>query len=86
MRLYKEIENEYILAIGEGVNGKEISREEYDNILSVIRDRPTAQNGYEYRLKENLTWELFEVDDIQEEDGEISDSDALAIITGGAAV
>lgn len=83
MRLYKEIENEYILAIGEGVNGKEISREEYDNILSVIRDRPTAQNGYEYRLKENLTWELFEVDDIPEEDGEISDSDALSIITGG---
>ena len=47
MRLYKEIENEYILAIGEGVNGKEISREEYDNILSVIRDRPTAENGFE---------------------------------------
>lgn len=82
MRYYKQIENEELAAIGTGSDGEEITKEEYENILSVIRDRPTPEAGYDYRLKADLTWELVELPP-EDEDPEISDSEVLNIILGG---
>ena len=82
MRYYKQIENEELVAIGTGSDGEEITKEEYENILSVIRDRPTPEAGYDYRLKADLTWELVELPP-EDEDPEISDSEVLNIILGG---
>lgn len=66
MRYYKNVEDTYILAIGTGVGGEEITQKEYENILSVIRNRPTAETGYDYRLHTDLTWELVEVPVVEE--------------------
>lgn len=86
MRHYKQIENESILAIGTGYGGIGITPEEYAQIMAAIQNRPEAPQGYDYRLKTDLTWEQYALPDPEPEtetDGEISDSEALAIILGG---
>lgn len=84
MRYYKTIESDYILAIGTGYGGIEITPEEYAQIMAAIQNRPEPPQGYDYRLKTDLTWEQYALPDPEPEtDGEISDSEALAIILGG---
>lgn len=80
MRYYKVISNEYILAIGTGNGGEEITKAEYNEILSVIQSRPN--NGYGYRLKTDLTWERYELP--IEEDPELTEEETLDILLGGA--
>lgn len=55
---YKMVCDGYILGIGTGAGGVQIKKPEYNMILYVIRTRPEAPEGYEYRLREDLTWEL----------------------------
>lgn len=81
MRYYKVIFNEYILAVGTGNGGEEITETEYNEIHSVIQNRP-AQDGYGYRLKTDLTWEQYELP--VEEDPELTEEEALDILLGGA--
>ena len=81
---FKNIENGYIGAIGTGSGGEEITQEEYENILSVIRNRPTPEAGYDYRLKTDITWEPVELPPVSE-DKEISADEALKIILWGEA-
>lgn len=81
---YKIIEGEYITAIGTGIGDAEIAQEEYENILSIIRNRPTPEEGYTYRLRTDLTWEMVEAP-VEPVDDEISDAEALDIILGGEA-
>ncbi len=83
MRYYVEFADDRIVAVGTGVGGEEITKEEYENILSVIRFAPIAEHGYAYHLKKDLTWELVELPSAPEYDPEISDEEALAIILGG---
>ena len=54
----KNIENGYIKSIVKGVNNGNISESEYNQIMSIINNRPIAPEGYDYLLKDNLTWEL----------------------------
>ena len=84
-RYYKQTDSMYILAIGVGAGGIEISADEYSEILSVIQNRPTAE-GKGYRLKADLTWEEYDPPTVPEpsDDDEITDTEALQIITGGA--
>lgn len=82
MRYCKTIEDGYLTAIGTGPGGEEITQEEYDHILAIIRSCPAAEAGYMYRLKANLTWELVPAPQ-EVADPEISDSEALDIILGG---
>lgn len=82
-RYYKLIEGAYIIAIGTGLDGEEITKEEYDAILDLIIARPVPDAGYDYILKTDMTWELVEVPVVEEEEQEISDSEALNIILGG---
>jgi hypothetical protein len=67
MRYYKLIYNGYIQRIGVGDGGIEITQEEYKNLFNLIQTKPIAESGYGYRLKEDLTWELFELPVIPEE-------------------
>lgn len=82
VKFYKNLDGDYITLIGTGNGDVEITQEEYDQILSVIRSRPVAEPGYMYKLKTDLTWERVEAPTV-ETDPEISDSEALEIITGG---
>lgn len=80
---FKIVEDGYISLVGTGSGDGEISWEEYETILSAIRNRPVSEPGYVYKLRTDLTWELCEVPPIEEADEEIPDSEALSIILGG---
>jgi hypothetical protein len=80
MRHYKIIENGYLTAIGKGYDGIEITEAEYNELLELIRNRPTADAGYDYLLKEDLTWELVEVPVVEPTDEEISGDELLTMI------
>ena len=84
MRYYKIITDGYLVAVGSGSGGTEITEAEYAELLNIIRSKPVATEGYDYRLKTDLTWELYELPPMPIEDEEISDTEALNIITGGA--
>lgn len=85
MRYYKNIKEGYILAIGAGSGYTEITAEEYNEIVSIIRNCTEPPEGYDYRLREDLTWEEYELPIIDPSEEEISDEEALAIILGGDA-
>ena len=75
MRYYKTIDNGYILSVGTGNSGVEITESEYSEILSVIRSKPTAREGFDYRLKTDMTWEEYELPPIEPEP--LTDEEAL---------
>ena len=82
MRYYKKSSDGYIQAIGTVYGGEEITKEEYDSIMSVVK---TVEHSHDkgYRLKEDLTWEEYELPKVEEIE-EISDTEALEILLGGA--
>lgn len=82
MRYYKKISNGYILAIGTGYGGEEITKEEYDSIMAILK---AVEHSHDkgYRLKTDQTWEEYELPEVEETE-EISDTEALEILLGGA--
>lgn len=80
---YKYESGGYIYAIGNGAGNKQISESEYLELLEIIRNRPHADEGFEYRLKSDRTWELFKLS--EEDDPELTAEEALDIIVGGGA-
>jgi len=83
MRYYKTVENGYITSVGTGLSGEEISITEYNNLLSVIGNRPQDTYDTWYRLREDLTWESYSAP-AADPDPEIDASEAFEIIFGGA--
>lgn len=71
----------YIASKSEVSGPDVITKEEYERIKSVIDQRPTPPEGYEYRLTSNLTWELHDLP--EEGDPELTAEEALDIILGG---
>lgn len=67
MRYYKTIDSGYIISIGTGNGVTEIGETEYSEIFGIIRNKPTAQEGFDYRLKTDLTWEEYAVPPIEPE-------------------
>ena len=55
-------------------HGAEITEAEYNHIKSIIDNRPTAPDGYGYRLTDSLEWELYELP-IEEEIVEATETD-----------
>lgn len=58
MRYYINKDDEYIYGIGTGESGEEITEEEYNELLTIIRNRPVREE-YGYKLKTDLTWEEY---------------------------
>ncbi len=58
------IEDGYIHGVVEGVNpeNSNITEEEYNHIKGIIENAPNAPDGFYYRLKDNLEWELLELE------------------------
>lgn len=81
MRYFKQISGDYIVMIGTGDGGVEITETEYDSILSVIRNKPEETAVIGYRLKTDLTWEQYEKE--PEEEPEPTSDDILNILLGG---
>lgn len=84
MRFYKSIESDYITAIGTGGGGVEITETEYNEIMSVIQNKPPRTETTDYHLKEDLTWEAYEREEEPMDDIELGPQDALDSIFGGA--
>ena len=57
----KIIDNGYITGIVSGCSNGNITEAEYNSIMSAIQNRPEPPEGYGYKLKEDLTWELYEL-------------------------
>lgn len=83
MRYNKIIDNGYIISVGTGNGGTEITEQEYAEILATIRNKPTARDGYGYRLKTDLTWELAELPPVEPDVDDLTADEALNIILGG---
>lgn len=82
MRYFKSTTDDgIILTIGKGElpTGEEITRSEYEEIMSAIQSCPHRE-GYGYRLKTDLTWEEYELPPLPEEDPD--PEEALAILLG----
>ena len=84
MRHYRKNKGDHILFIGTGAGGEEITKEEYEAILEIIRSRPTPEPGNMYLLRTDLTWELTEAPAV-DDDPNITADEALNIILGGEA-
>lgn len=41
--------------------GEETTKAQYDEILSMLRNRPSAPEGYGCRLRADLEWEFYEL-------------------------
>lgn len=81
---YKQIQNNYIAAIGTGCGGEEISEQEYNEIMSVIRSCPN-EDGKGYRLRTDLTWEEYDLPPVVlSDDDELSTDEEMDILLGGA--
>lgn len=80
---FKQLQNNYILAIGTGAGGAEITKAEYDEIMAIIQNRPSAE-GKGYRLTTDLTWEEYDLPPEPEpsDEDELSDTEALNVIMG----
>lgn len=63
----------YIVAFGKAET--EVETDEYILLTEVVKSKPTPPTGYDYRLKEDLTWELFELPQCSESESFYSDSD-----------
>lgn len=85
VRYNKQLQDNYITAIGTGPGNTEITESEYNQILSIIQNRPQAE-GKGYKLQADLTWEEYDLPPEPElsDDDEISNDEAISIITGGA--
>ena len=75
MRYNKTIDSGYIISIGTGSGGTEITEQEYAEILAIIRNKPTAREGFDYRLKTDLTWEEYELPHVEPEP--LTDEEAI---------
>ena len=76
---YKVTRDGYIIGIGTGGAGEQISETEYNTILDVIHAKPPRTETTDYRLKTDLTWEAYTIDP----DPELDDSETLDILLGG---
>lgn len=79
-KYFKNVENDYLVSISTGAGAEEITKEEYENIKSVIHNRPTPEAGYDYRLRTDLTWELIDIEIIPEDEMEISNQEFMDMI------
>lgn len=80
MRYYKLIEDGYLVSVGTGADGTEITVDEYAALLKTIQDGPTPPEGYGYRLKEDLTWELYELPVVEPGEEEAAEEDYAAAL------
>lgn len=83
MRYFEVVSDGYINGVGTGAMGKEITEGRYNDILSVLPLKPPHTATTDYRLREDLTWEEYEVEP-PDPDPEIDDAEVYAILFGGA--
>lgn len=85
MRYYKQISDNYIIAIGTGYGSEEITEAEYNELMAIIQNAPHT-DGKGYKLRTDLTWEEYDLPPVVvSDDDELSTAEAMNILLGGAA-
>ena len=75
---YKKIMlNGYILGVALVKTGGNITEADFTKISDMLRNRPTAPDGFAYRLTTGLEWELYELP--TEESEELTETEQKAI-------
>lgn len=81
----KYCESAYIVGVGrlntDCQTGEIITEREYEYLREILLARPSAPDGFAYRLTKELEWELQELPCVEEE--ELTAEEALDIILGG---
>lgn len=73
----------YIVCIGDGQGGTEISDERYHAIISAFNSKPQSTETTDYKLRVDLTWEAYAIPEPQPEpEPDIDDSEAISILLG----
>lgn len=78
MKYYKNVADGYLISLEKRetvTTGTEITEAEYNHINSLLADRPTAPDGFSYRLSANLEWELYELPVVEEVDEDATADD-----------
>ena len=74
---YKNLYGDYIATVSTGCGQIRITKQQYDELLAIIRSKPEDPVGYCYMLRDaDLTWELVErppEPEPEPEEAEISD-------------
>lgn len=83
MRYYKDIQDGFIVAIGTGGGGVEITETEYESILAAISEKPARTDTTDYHLRQDLTWEEYERIEPPDE-SEPSAEEVVDILLGGS--
>lgn len=60
MRYYEIHNNGYVVGVGKGDVGTEITEERYNSVLSVLPLKPPAIGNTDYLLTIGLVWEPYE--------------------------
>ena len=83
MAYYKKVADGYILSIGETNSDvrNPITESEYNEILTVIQNKPPRTETTDYRLKTDLTWEEYEHE--PDPEPEPTAEEILEILLGG---
>lgn len=81
MRYFKNVEDGYIISTGTGPGYMEITAVEYERILEKIHTRPVAEDGYDHRLKADLTWEMMELPQEEIIEEEATEEDYLEALS-----
>lgn len=63
MKYFKNIENGYIVSVSTNYGQTEITKKHYEDILLIIKTIPPTEDGYEYKLREDFTWEKVKIVD-----------------------
>lgn len=78
MRYYKILTDNRPSVIGIGDGGIEITEAEYNHIKTIVDGRPTAPEGFGYRLTAGLEWELYELPPAESDEMTETEEKALA--------
>lgn len=64
MKYYEIDMDEYVLGVYVGKDGAlEITKERYDAIQDALEKAPELEEGYGCRLRLDLVWEIFKIED-----------------------
>ena len=66
VRYYKYVNDGYIIMVGVGAGFTAIDEEEYQRIINAIKQKPADDEKIGYRLKEDLTYEAYELPVIED--------------------
>ena len=70
VRYYKYVNDGYIIMVGVGAGFTAITEKEYQTIIDAIHKKPADNEKIGYRLKEDLTYEEYEIPEMEEENDE----------------